>query len=135
MRQIPRHQQFFILLGISCLGLIATLLLRWTGDSILPFLAAICAGAWLFGFEGGLTVLVFSAVFALLMTVEQTAGGWAQVAELVVLGLAVSWALERQQSRVHRYRSIAGSMGDAVITTDRNGAVTYMNPQAEALFG
>jgi len=135
MRNFPRHQQFFILLGVSCLGLVGALFLRWTGDSIVPFLAAIFAGAWMFGFEGGLTVLVFSGVFALLMTVEQTSGGWTQVAELTVMGLVVSWVLERNQSQMHRYKSIAASMGDAVIATDRNGAVTYMNPQAEALLG
>src|SRR5689334_507668 len=128
MRTFPRHQQFFILLGISCLGLIAALMLRWTGDAVLPFLAAIFAGAWLFGFEGGLTVVLFSAVFALLMTVEQTAGGWTQVALLGALGLAVSWVLELNQSQMHRYRAIAASMGDAMIATDRNGVVTYMNP-------
>lgn len=135
MRNFPRHQQFFILLGISCLGLIGALLLRWTGDSIVPFLAAIFAGAWAFGFEGGLTVVVFSFVFALLMTVEQTSGGWTQVAELTAMGFAISWLLERNQSQMHRYKSIAASMGDAMIATDRNGAVTYMNPQAEALLG
>jgi len=57
------------------------------------------------------------------------------VAELTVMGLVVSWVLERNQSQMHRYKSIAASMGDAVIATDRNGAVTYMNPQAEALLG
>jgi len=135
MRIFPRHQQFLILLGISCLGLIATLLLRFTGDAVLPFLGAVFAGASLFGFEGGLTVLLFSCVFALLMTVEQTVQGWVQVAELGSLGLAISWVLERSQQQTHRFRSMAASMADAVIATDRGGNVTYMNAQAEALLG
>ena len=135
MRIFPRHQQFLILLGISCVGLIATLLLRFTGDAVLPFLGAVFAGAWLFGFEGGLTVLLFSCVFALLMTVEQTLQGWVQVAELGGLGLAISWVLELSQQQTHRFRSMAASMADAVIATDRGGNVTYMNAQAEALLG
>jgi PAS domain S-box-containing protein len=135
MRTFPRHQQFLILLGISCVGLIATLLLRFTGDAVLPFLGAVFAGAWLFGFEGGLTVLLFSCVFALLMTVEQTRQGWVQVAELGAVGLAISWVLERSQQQTHRFRSMAASMADAVIATDRGGNVTYMNAQAEALLG
>jgi PAS domain S-box-containing protein len=135
MRTFPRHLQFLILLGFSCLGLIAALLLRFTGDAVLPFLAAVFAGASLFGFEGGLTVLIFSCVFALLMTVEQTLQGWLQVVELGALGLVISWVLERSQRQTHRFRSMAASMADAVIAADRGGSVTYMNAQAEALLG
>jgi two-component system cell cycle sensor histidine kinase/response regulator CckA len=67
--------------------------------------------------------------------VEQTRRGWVQVAELGVLGLAISWVLERSQQQTHRFRSMAASMADAVIATDRGGNVTYMNAQAEALLG
>src|SRR5665213_3044902 len=133
MRTFPRHRQFLILFGISCLGLVASLLMRWTGDAVLPFLAAVFAGVWMFGFEGGLTVLLFSCVFALLVTVEQTAAGWSQVGELAALGLAISWVLELSQRNTHRYRSMAASMADAMIATDRNGLVTYMNAPEEAL--
>jgi len=101
----------------------------------MPFLGATLAGAWLFGFEGGLTVLLFSCAFALLMSVEQTARGWLQAGELAVLGLAVSWVIERSQIETHRFRSMASSMADAVIATDRNGSVTYMNAPAEAMLG
>jgi PAS domain S-box-containing protein len=135
MERIPRHRQFLVLLGLSCLGLICALLLRWTGDSVLPFLAAAFAGIWLFGFEGGLTVVLFSSVFALLMTVEQSARGWTQVAEMAALGLVMAWVLESSQRGTHRYRSMAASMADALIVADRAGCVTYMNPAAEALTG
>ena len=135
MGTFPRYRQFLILLGLSCLGLTAALLLRFTGDAVLPFLGAISAGAWLFGFEGGLTVVLFSCVFALLITVEQSTSGWLQVGELGALGLAISWLFERSQTETYRFRSMAASMADAVIATDRDGDITYMNAQAEALFG
>ncbi|HVW86659.1 MAG TPA: ATP-binding protein [Bryobacteraceae bacterium] len=133
MRSFPRYQQFLIILGFSCIGLVAALLLRWTGDAVLPFFVAVFASAWFFGFEGGITAVVFTSVFALLMTVEQTARGWMQVAEVVALGVAVSYLLERAQTRTHRFRSMLGSIGDAVIAADRNGNISYMNEQAEAL--
>jgi len=135
MENIPRHRQFFILSALSCVGLIGALLLRWTGDWVLPFVAAAFAGIWLFGFEGGLTVVLFSSVFALLMTVEQSARGWTQVAEMAALGVIMAWVLEHSQRRTHRYRSMAASMADALLVTDRSGCVTYMNPAAEALTG
>jgi PAS domain S-box-containing protein len=135
MRSIPRYQQFLILLGLSCIGLTGALMLRWTGDAVLPFIAAITAGAYLFGFEGGLTVVLFSGVFALLVTVDQNRQGWTQTAELVALGLAISWGFELAHRRQHRFRSMVAGIADAVIVADRQGNVTYINPHAEALLG
>lgn len=135
MREVPRYRRFLILFGLSCVGLAGSLLMRWTGDAVVPYLAAIFAGAWLFGFEGGLTVVLFTGVFALLVTVSQNSQGWTQVAELVVLGLAMSWALEWTQRREHRFRTMIASLADAAIVTDQRGRIRYMNAQAEALLG
>jgi two-component system cell cycle sensor histidine kinase/response regulator CckA len=133
MRRYPRYLQLFIILAFSCVGLVAALLLRWTGDAVLPFLAAIFASAWFFGMEGGLSALAFCGVFALLVSVDQSPRGWIQVAELVALGLAVSWLVERAHSRIVRFQSILGGIGDAMIAADRNGKVLWMNAPAEAL--
>jgi len=133
MRMAPRIRQFLILLGISGLGLAATLPLRWTGDAVLPFLAAIAAGAWLYGFEGGLTVILFSGAFALLMTVDQNRLGWTQAVELVIVGLGISWIFELERRKRRRFRSMLDGIGDAVIVTDIRGRVTYKNPAAESV--
>jgi PAS domain S-box-containing protein len=135
MRTIPRYRQFLILFGFSCLGLTGSLLMRWTGDAVLPFLAAIFAGAWFFGFEGGLSVVLFSGVFALLVTVDQNRAGWVQVAELIAFGLAISWAIEKRKKGHHRFVSIVSSIADAIMVTDREGNCFYLNAQAEALLG
>ena len=127
--------QLLIVLAFSCAGLAAALMLRWTGDAVLPFVAVIFISAWFYGFEGGMTGTAFSSVFALLITVEQTARGWIQVAELVALGLAISLLLERAHGRAFRFRSMLASIGDAVIAADHNGNVSWMNAPAEALVG
>ncbi len=127
--------QLLVVLAFSCIGLAASLMLRWTGDAVLPFLAAIFASAWFYGFEGGLTGIAFSSVFALLITVEQTASGWTQVAELVALGLPASLLIERAYARAYRFRSMLASIEDAVIAADRHGNISWMNAPAEALVG
>jgi PAS domain S-box-containing protein len=135
MRDAPRYRRFLILFGLSCVGLAGSLLMRWTGDAVVPCLAVVFAGAWFFGFEGGLTVVLFTSVFALLVTVSQNAQGWTQVGELTGLGLVISWALDRTQKREHRFRTMIASLADAVIVTDNKGRIRYMNAQAEALLG
>jgi PAS domain S-box-containing protein len=124
-----------VALALSCAGLFAALLLRWTGDAVLPFLAAVFLSAWFYGLEGGLTAIAFSSVFALLITVETTPRGWVQVAELVALGVGVSLLIDRAHGRVFRFQSMLASIGDAVIATDRRGNVSWMNASAEALLG
>jgi two-component system, cell cycle sensor histidine kinase and response regulator CckA len=135
MQRYPRVTQLLVVLAFSSLGLAAALMLRWTGDAVLPFVAAVLASAWFYGFEGGMTGLAFSSVLALLITVEQTARGWTQVAELVALGLPISWLIEAAHARTFRFRSMLASIGDAVIASDRHGNVSWMNDAAEALVG
>jgi PAS domain S-box-containing protein len=135
VRRYPGFTQLLVVLAFTCAGLAAALLLRWTGDAVLPFVAAIFVSAWLYGFEGGLTAVAFSSVFALLITVEAMARGWIQVAELVALGVSISWLVERGHGRVFRYQSMLASIGDAVIATDRKGNISWMNGAAEALLG
>jgi PAS domain S-box-containing protein len=135
MRRFPRVVQLLVILAFSCVALAASLMLRWTGDAVLPFIAAVLVSAWFYGLEGGLTGIAFSSVFALLITVEQTARGWTQVAELVALGLSVSLLIEAAHARTFRFRSMLSSIGDAVIAADRHGNVSWMNDTAEALVG
>jgi hypothetical protein len=92
-----------VALALSCAGLAAALLLRWTGDAVLPFLAAVFVSAWFYGLEGGLTAIAFSSVFALLITVEATPRGWVQVAELVALGVGISMLIDRAHGRVFAF--------------------------------
>ncbi|MDP9172072.1 MAG: response regulator, partial [Acidobacteriota bacterium] len=109
--------------------------LRWTGDAVLPFLGAVFASAWFFGLEGGITAIAFSSVFALLVTVKPNAGGGVQVGELIVFGFLISWFLERAHDRASRFRSMLAGIGDAIVGTDAEGKISWMNEPAEALLG
>jgi signal transduction histidine kinase/CheY-like chemotaxis protein len=80
-------------------------------------------------------VVLFSGAFALLVTVDQNRPGWTQAAELIGIGLSLSWVVELLHRDRHRFRAMVAGISDAVIVTDRHGNVTYMNPQAEALLG
>jgi two-component system cell cycle sensor histidine kinase/response regulator CckA len=135
MRRLPRHQQILIAVGITCLSLVATLLLRWTGDQVLPFAAAVFASSALFGFEAGIVTVALSSAFALIFTVEPNRRGWVQVGELVALGVAVVWVIERVHNQIRRCESMLESVGDAIIVTDRAGRVSYITKRAESLLG
>src|SRR6476469_2993809 len=106
MRRLPRHLQILIALGISCVALVASLLLRWTGDEVLPFTAAVFASAALFGLEAGIVSVALSAAFALIFTVEPNRRGWMQVGELVAMGVAVVWVIERIHNQIRRCESM-----------------------------
>lgn len=135
MRRLPRHTQILISLGIACLGLVASLLLRWTGDSVLPYAAAIIASSVLFGFDGGIVSVALSSAFALIFTVEPNRRGWTQVGELAAIGAGTVWLIETLHARVRRFEAMLEGIGDAIVVTDGGGRVSYMTKRAEALFG
>jgi two-component system cell cycle sensor histidine kinase/response regulator CckA len=135
IRRLPRHQQILIALGIACLGLVGALLLRWTGDRVLPLAAAVFASAALFGVEAGIITVALSAAFALIFTVEPNRRGWTQVGELVAIGSAVVWVMDRVHGQIHRWISMLENVGDAIVVTDRAGRVSYMTRRAESLLG
>jgi two-component system, cell cycle sensor histidine kinase and response regulator CckA len=135
MRRLPRHQQIPIAVGVACLALVASLLLRWTGDQVLPFVAAVLASAALFGFEAGIVTISLSAAFALVFTVEPNRRGWVQIVELVAVGSATVWIMELIHGRIFRCESMLESMGDAIVVTDRAGRISFMTKRAESLLG
>jgi hypothetical protein len=135
MRTLPRHRQIPIAIGVACLGLVASLLLRWTGDQVLPLAAAVLVSAALFGFEAGIVTVALSGAFALIFTVEPNRRGWTQVGELVALGSAMVWIMEMVYGRVRRREAMLESMGDAIVVTDRAGRISFMTKRAEALLG
>ncbi len=135
MRQLPRHKQILISLGIACLGLVASLLLRWTGNGVLPYAAAIVASSVLFGFDAGIVSVALSSAFALIFTVEPNRRGWTQVGELAVIGIGIVWAVETLHRRLRRMETILEGAGDATVVTDRGGRVSFMTKRAEALLG
>jgi len=93
------------------------------------------ASAALFGLEAGIITVALSAAFALIFTVEPNRRGWTQVGELVAIGSALVWAMERVHGYIQRCESMLESVGDAIVVTDRAGRVSFMTKRAESLLG
>src|SRR5205085_8642663 len=127
--------QLAAVLGISCVAFVAAMLMRGIVDPVIPFTAAVLASAWYFGLQGGLAALAVCGTFALIFTVPPTQAGVLGFVAFVVLNTILTILISRSQERAYRFRSMLGSIGDAVIATNKDGLIRYMNEQAEGLLG
>ncbi len=149
--------------GAALAAVLLAALARWSLGSILgdtlpftTFFVAIVFAAWRGGLYPALLATVLGFVFTvMLFPSAQYLGaglsrrrvvGWLLYFAVcgVIAGFGEAmWRARRQlQSREHAAREQAqllqitfASIGDAVITTDAGGAVTYLNPVAEQLTG
>jgi len=121
------------------------------GDKLrlLTFYPAIMVTAWLGGFGAGLTATVLAAAVTVYLWMP-AAFSWqpTDVGDIVALilfvaigvvisGLNEAWrrASSRVTEAAEELRTTVASIGDAVMTTDDAGCVTWLNPVAEALTG
>jgi PAS domain S-box-containing protein len=154
MRETPRAR--LVAYGIAVLAPAVTLLVRWPldvvlGDRVLymAFYPAVLLAAYFGGLWPGLLATALSALAATyflvhpLFSLEITTAPDAVALTLFVLVGTVISALSESRLRSHR-RSAAGerryavtlaSIGDAVIATDTQARVIFLNPVAEALTG
>ena len=112
------------------------------GPGVFPFLFPICViSVWFGGILSGIVVTVVLALGAAYYHLPPR--GWiisntADVIGLtafVVSGFLVSWIVDSLQRSHTLIRAVLTSIGDAVITTDHQLCIRFMNPQAEILTG
>jgi PAS domain S-box-containing protein len=112
------------------------------GPGVFPFLFPICLiSVWFGGILAGILVTLILALGAAYYHLPPQ--GWAirdrtDVIGLLVFvlsGVLVSWIVDSLQRSHSLLRAVLTSIGDAVITTDREHSVRFMNPQAETLTG
>ena len=120
--------------------------------SFILFYPAVFAAAWFGGLLPGLLSLALSLGFILwlFLPLEPDLGRvLAPIAIFVTCGVGISLLMSVMHQMVNRLRSVhkelyeqhewfritLKSIGDAVIVTDRNGAVRFMNGEAERLTG
>jgi two-component system cell cycle sensor histidine kinase/response regulator CckA len=143
IRHSPLYSGIFAL-ALSAAAILASLLLRdFLGSEItLLFLWVIWFSAWFHGRTGGLTATAASATgvlyFFLQPDLHARAPSFSVLANgllFVFTGSLVTWvtAALRQNRRV--LDATLSSIGDAMIATDREGCVTFLNPVAETLTG
>jgi PAS domain S-box-containing protein len=127
------------------LALVLTLLVRpLIGQTIFVlFFLAIVASTWYGGLSAGVLAIVLSVVGANLFLLPALSADnltLLLVVALTALVVSVLTAARRHAEldlydQRERFAVTLMSIGDAVIVTDAQGRVTYMNPVAEALTG
>jgi PAS domain S-box-containing protein len=138
------------------LALAAAVLLRWLLDPLmgnsLPLITlfgAVAAAVWLGGYRAAVLIATLGYVACSYLFIPPR-GTIALVSSEIVVGLVaypftcsliigIGEAMRRAQARANArgevLRVTLGSIGDAVITTDTAGRVTYLNRVAESLTG
>ena len=129
-----------VALALTAIALLVSLLLRpyLEPDIFLLFVVAVWLSAWYYGRAIGLFAVCASALALLYFFIDGVTPAWAVGARLVaflVTGSLITWvtAAWRESRRV--LASTLASIGDAVVATDREGRITFLNPVAEALTG
>jgi PAS domain S-box-containing protein len=141
--------------AVSVLVLAGAILLRWLldpvmGDSLplVTVFGAVAVSVWLGGYVTGLIVAALGYVACHYLFIEPR-GIFVFSAEVLVgliaylftcaliigIGEAMRRARMRANTRGELLRVTLGSIGDAVITTDNESRVTYLNRVAESLTG
>jgi two-component system sensor histidine kinase/response regulator len=155
MREQPRARAMG--LGVAVLAVAVSLLMRayvlqpvmGAKAVYLTFCPAVMIAAYFGGFGPGLLATVLSAVTVDYLFTEPLYDLWIHTPEdLLAVGFfvlvgtflsVVCEALHRSRRRVvaseRRYAVTLSSIGDAVIATDDQARVTFLNPVAEALTG
>ena len=141
--------------ALSIAALVAAVLLRWALDPLmgdtLPLVTlfgAVAAAVWVGGYRPAIVVTtlgylacayLFIPPRGILVFDVQTVIGLVAYVFTCALIIGFGEAMRRAQRRASERREILQvtlrSIGDAVITTDNDGRVTYLNAVAESLTG
>src|SRR5437588_10034020 len=136
----PLHGSVFAL-ALTSIALMLSLLLRpiLEPDLYLLFLAAVWLSAWYYGRAiGFLAIGAAAALLLLFFFGPMRAPYWIMAARLgsfVAIASLINWvtAAWRESRRV--LASTLAGIGDAVLATDKDGRITFLNPVAETITG
>ena len=142
--------------GLSVLILAVAVLIRWLLDPLLgdnlpltPLGGAVAIAVWLAGYRPAVLVMTLGYVICSYLFVaprgeilpdstQSVAGLGAYLftcSVIIVIGEAMRRAQVRAGERGEILRVTLNSIGDAVISTDMQGRITYLNAVAESLTG
>ena len=146
----------FVAYAVAVAAVVLALLLRlaltpWLGPSLqyLSFFPAVLVASWFGGFGPGLLAAVLSSVASFVWFLEPDGPLELSPSQdlnalvtfvIVSIGIAyLSGVMRKAQVAERRsaveWRTTLASIGDAVIVTDRQGQVRFLNPVAERLTG
>jgi PAS domain S-box-containing protein len=142
--------------GVALAALVAAVLLRylldpWMGDTLplVTLFGAVAAAEWVGGYRPATAVVILGYLACNHLFIEPRGRFGLDVPANVIgaiaylftcsliigFGEATRFAKTRASQRRETLRVTLSSIGDAVITTDVHGRITYMNAVAEALAG
>jgi len=111
-------------------------------DIFILFIVAVWLSAWYYGRAGGVTAALASAVailyFFLRTNTEAPPSLWSLTARMIVflsMAALITWVTSSWRASRQLLEATLSSIGDAVLATDKEGCVTFLNPVAETLTG
>jgi len=145
LKRSPLHGSVFAL-ALTALALLLTLLMRPLLEPtiFLLFVVAVWISALYYGRTGGFTATVASALADLYFFTHMVPEGgppvppWAilfRILTFLVLGSLITWVTASWRDSSQLLTATLSSIGDAVLATDAEGSVTFLNPVAETLTG
>jgi two-component system cell cycle sensor histidine kinase/response regulator CckA len=143
LKRTPLHRSVFVV-ALTAVALLVSVLLRPLLDPhFFPlFLIAVLFSAWFYGLRGGILATVLSAATLLYFFMPPAFSfsipSFAVALQLVLFltaALLIAWVTASWRGSRGLLTATLTSIGDAVITTDRAGDITFMNSVAEALTG
>jgi two-component system, cell cycle sensor histidine kinase and response regulator CckA len=139
LERSPLHGSV-VALALTALTLLVSLLLRpyVEPDIALLFLVPVWLSAWYYGRAIGMVAACASALALFSFFFSGTTGYWVlgvRLGSYLAIAGVVAWmtAAWRESRRV--LASTLAGIGDAVLATDKDGRITFLNPVAEALTG
>jgi PAS domain S-box-containing protein len=143
LKRSPLHGSVFAL-ALSAAALLVTVVVRpyLEPNLFIFFLLGAWVSAWQYGRTAGLVSTAASAVAILYFFLRPepvgTAPSWSVLARLiafVVTGGLITWMTAAWREGRRLFGATLSGIGDAVLVTDSDGRVTFLNPVAETLTG
>jgi PAS domain S-box-containing protein len=142
-KRTPVHIVVFVL-ALTAAALLGSLLFRpWLDPNVYPlFLAAVLASSWYYGLAGGLLATALSTVAVLFFFLPTafsltipSVNVFLRILSFASVSLLITALTAAWRGGKGLLAATLSSIGDAVIATDKEGRITFMNPIAEALTG
>jgi PAS domain S-box-containing protein len=137
-----RWSSYLVAFAATVVGAIARIVLApWLGDTLpyVTFFPAVAVAVWWGGYRPALVCIVLSIGATQWFIVADGFPGIASfvLSASIIVALGESQRAAVRQARRHEraLQMTLGSIGDAVITTDTRGVITFVNPVAERLTG
>jgi two-component system cell cycle sensor histidine kinase/response regulator CckA len=139
LERSPLHGSV-VALALTAFALLVSLLLRpyVESDISLLFLVAVWLSAWYYGRTIGLAAAGASALALFGFFFSGITGFWAvgvRLGSFLAIAGVVVWMTAAWRGSRRVLSSTLAGIGDAVLATDNDGRITFLNPVAEALTG